>query len=324
VSIFFRIYCRKPTSAAMASSFPRRALGLTGFARAVVFNPPTKEKPEACEHVAGLSSTLLKAAKAAKAKFLDGLSVDLREVEFIASQLASIPEDQLVPRLLVAAAPVSSPELEDVADVLPELLAFWLNVYNALVIHATIRTCQDAGLRYHQHLMVREQLDGHFYKKASYRIAGHVFTLEDIEHGVLRGNRASPSLLNGGAGGLGHFLPWDKRRRFKFGKLDIRIHFALNCGATSCPSIRSYTPEEVNKQLENAAKTFFDTGGIRLEEDTVIVSPIIMWFSRDFGYTTSSRLATVLPFVDPHLRDAIAAVAHQHGLKWGEYDWTFG
>jgi len=28
---------------------------------------------------------------------------------------------------------------------------------------------------------------------------------------------------------------------------------------------------------------------------------------------SAARLATVLPFVDPHLRDAIAAVAHQHG-----------
>jgi hypothetical protein len=309
--------------AALSSSLPRRALALAGFARGVVYNPSTTDIPEASGCVAALSGALLKSAKAAKADFLDGRPVDFREVEKLATQLATIPEERLVPGFLVAASSTAIPESEVVA-VPPELLAFWLNVYNALVIHATIRICQDAGMRYHQQLSVRELLDGHFFKKASYRIAGRVFTLEDIEHGVLRGNRASPSLLNGGTGGLGQFYPWDDRRMFTFGKVDIRIHFALNCGARSCPAIRAYTPEKVHSQLDIAAQTFFKTGGIRLEGDTVILSPIIMWFSWDFGYTTNSRLAAVLPFVDPHLRDAIAAVAHQHGLTWGDYDWTFG
>lgn len=38
--------------------------------------------------------------------------------------------------------------------------------------------------------------------------------------------------------------------------MDKRIHFALNCGARSCPPIRVYTPEELEEGLDAAAAAF--------------------------------------------------------------------
>lgn len=38
--------------------------------------------------------------------------------------------------------------------------------------------------------------------------------------------------------------------------MDKRIHFALNCGAKSCPPIKVYTPETLEEGLQSAAATF--------------------------------------------------------------------
>ena len=38
--------------------------------------------------------------------------------------------------------------------------------------------------------------------------------------------------------------------------VDPRIHFALNCGAASCPPIRVYTPERLEFGLAAAASAF--------------------------------------------------------------------
>jgi hypothetical protein len=79
-----------------------------------------------------------------------------------------------------------------------------------------------------------------FWKIHCYNIGGAVYSLDDIEHGVLRANRGHPA-----AGGRPQFGPEDPRRRgLVVQELDPRIHFALNCGARSCPPIRVYTEEK--------------------------------------------------------------------------------
>lgn len=55
-----------------------------------------------------------------------------------------------------------------------ERKAFFLNIYNALVIHG-----------YTQHGLPKDKVG--FYRRTSYRIGGQVYSLDDIEHGVLRG-----------------------------------------------------------------------------------------------------------------------------------------
>ena len=39
-------------------------------------------------------------------------------------------------------------------------------------------------------------------------------------------------------------------------ELDPRIHFTLNCGATSCPPIRVYSAPNLDSQLNRAAASF--------------------------------------------------------------------
>ena len=76
-----------------------------------------------------------------------------------------------------------------------------------------------------------------FWDRFCYNIGGHIYSLDDIEHGALRDNQGHPS------SGKPRFDEGDPRIRAVCSPLDPRLHFALNCGARSCPPIRVYLEE---------------------------------------------------------------------------------
>ena len=54
-----------------------------------------------------------------------------------------------------------------------------------------------------------------------------------------------------------HHPPWQVVE-----PLDPRIHFALVCGAKSCPPIRVYTPASLEAGLEAAAQAFCSSASL--------------------------------------------------------------
>ncbi|KAL9979374.1 hypothetical protein ACROYT_G017028 [Oculina patagonica] len=123
-----------------------------------------------------------------------------------------------------------------------EKIAFFLNIYNSLTIHG-LAMC-ESGLP--NSVLEIEN----FWRRMSYNIGGYTFSLDDIEHGILRGNRPHPS------GGKPLFADGDPRLRFTVSEVDPRIHFALVCGAKSCPAIRVFSAENLERGLDAAAKSF--------------------------------------------------------------------
>jgi Protein of unknown function, DUF547 len=127
-------------------------------------------------------------------------------------------------------------------------MAFFINVYNALIVHATVAHGVPAN--------VVERLK--FFKKANYVIGGARFSADDIEHGVLRSNAVAPGSL---AALLRlpkmfqkpQFPKGDIRASLAISPLDPRIHFALVCGAKSCPPIKLYTPDNLDEGLQARA-----------------------------------------------------------------------
>jgi hypothetical protein len=116
-----------------------------------------------------------------------------------------------------------------------------------------------------------------FFRRVRYGVAGRVLSLHDIEHGILRGNRPPPF------GFAPPFLPWDPRRAWAL-PLDPRVHFALNCGAASCPPIRFYEPAKLGEQLDLATRGFL-VAETSLDEGRKLahVSKILQWYRADFG-----------------------------------------
>jgi hypothetical protein len=187
--------------------------------------------------------------------------------------------------------------------------AFWINLYNALVMDAVI----DLGIR-------RSVTEGWlgmltFFRRAAYSVNGRRVSLDDIEHGILRGNRGNPYIP-----GV-HFPSGDRRLEWAL-SLDPRIHFALNCGGRSCPPIRSYSPERLDEQLDIAARSFVDSTVVtRPESDEVLLSKIFQWYEKDFGGRESlvDFLIEYLP--EDERRDYLVEARGEYRLKFMPYDW---
>ena len=71
----------------------------------------------------------------------------------------------------------------------------------------------------------------------SYVIGGLVYSLNDMENGVLRANRKPLGALRR------PFSRSDMRLQIALKECDPRIHFALVCGGKSCPPVKTYTAE---------------------------------------------------------------------------------
>jgi Protein of unknown function, DUF547 len=141
--------------------------------------------------------------------------------------------------------------------------AFWVNLYNTLTLHAMYAANVETSVL---------EKPG-FFNRFAYRVSGLEFTLNDIEHGVLRGNRGAFLMQK-------PFSATDPRLKFVL-PLDPRIHFALNCGAVSCPPIRAYETAKLEAQLELAAQSYLSTA--RTEGNTVWLPRILSYYAADFG-----------------------------------------
>jgi len=148
--------------------------------------------------------------------------------------------------------------------------AFWINIYNAF--YQILR--KERGL-------VKPAI----FKDRVVKIAEHDFSLDDIEHGILRKGKHKYSkgyLVN----------PFSSKliKNLEVDDLDYRIHFALNCGAKSCPPIAFYNADRLADQLKMATHSFLESESeVDIENKTLLVSTLFSWFSADFGGKSGVR-----------------------------------
>jgi len=189
-----------------------------------------------------------------------------------------------------------------------EKLAFWINLYNVIVIHGVI----ELGIKD----SVKEV--GNFFRRIQYNIGGMLFCPDDIEHGILRGN----SRLTKSSSKL--FKKKDQRLNFLITPVDPRIHFALVCASSSCPPIDVYTAENLDKELSIAGKTFLNAGGLVLDQkrNRVSLSKIFKWYGQDFGKTLAERLEFIAPYLySKEDREFIEHNSSTIEVSYQDYDW---
>jgi hypothetical protein len=184
-------------------------------------------------------------------------------------------------------------------------IAFWLNVYNALILHClALRPLRGSLLR---HLRL--------FDRIAYRVGGEDYPLNLIEHGLLRRNARPPYRPRR--------LPRanDPRLAAAPARLDPRIHFALNCGAVSCPPIRSYAGGGLDEQLELATRSYL-RAETRLDpvRRRLKLPRLMRLYRADFG-TRDEQLALAAR----HLRDVedwLEPGRSRLKIGYGRFDWT--
>ncbi|XP_038690649.1 uncharacterized protein LOC119989280 isoform X2 [Tripterygium wilfordii] len=130
-----------------------------------------------------------------------------------------------------------------------EKLAFFLNLHNAMVIHAVIRIGRPEGVNDSRS----------FFSDFQYIVGGYPYSLNTIKNGILRSNRRAPYSL------VKPFGTGDRRLEIALPKVNPLIHFGLCNGTRSSPIVRFFTPQGIEPELRYAARDFFQRS--RMEVD---------------------------------------------------------
>ncbi|ONK57207.1 uncharacterized protein A4U43_C10F17700 [Asparagus officinalis] len=190
-----------------------------------------------------------------------------------------------------------------------ETMAFFLNLYNAMVIHAVIRVGKPG-------VMDRRA----FFNDFQYVVGGYPYSLSTIKNGILRSNRRQPYTFSK------PFSAGDKRLELALPKLNPLIHFGL-CNATqSCPYVRFFSSQSVELELRDAAREFFNNGGIEIDlsKRTVYLTKIMKWYDSDFGQQ-EEMLRWIMGFCDSTITGYLTYLINDGDsvdVAYQKFDWS--
>jgi hypothetical protein len=200
---------------------------------------------------------------------------------------ASLRADADWPRLIASLAGARAADLATRS----ERLAFWINAYNVLAIDVVLR---------HDPVESIKDVGGWLtpvWRLPAGRAGGRAVTLHEVEHEILRP--------------LG----------------EPRIHAAIVCASTSCPSLRRepFSAEALDAQLEAGMRAFLadPRKGLAVDRGAGVLrlSKIFDWFEEDFAsqggvrrYVTSRAPDDERAWLEPRARDV--------RLEWLDYDWS--
>ena len=161
--------------------------------------------------------------------------------------------------------------------------AFWINAYNAY----TIKLILD---NYPIKSITKIKKKGkNAWKIPFAKVGGKTYTLDHIEHNILR------------------------KKLF-----DPRIHVGVNCASGSCPKLhnKAFTADNVNSELESLMKQFInDPKRNKLsKKSTIQISEIFNWFKGDF-----TKEGTVVDYINKYANEKVASDAKVRNLP---YDWN--
>jgi hypothetical protein len=169
---------------------------------------------------------------------------------------------------------------------IPAQTAFWINLYNACVLRDALEL----------------ELDD-FFERPRVRVAAHAWSLDDIAHGLLRGNAPR---YDGGA----PMKKSDPRLGFTPLTFDERTHFALYSAAPASPPLRVFHGDKLDRELEDATRDYL-LANVRVEDELfrakLRLPRMFDWYADDFGDERG-----VLEFVLARLEDAAAELVDRH------------
>lgn len=173
-----------------------------------------------------------------------------------------------------------------------EKLAYWINAYNAFTVKLIVDNYPLESIKDLNPTIAIPTVSTVWTKKW-FQIGGEDFSLDRIEHKILRKEFEEP-----------------------------RIHFAVNCASFSCPPLRNeaFVAEKVDQQLDEQARAFINDGvRNKISKDRVEISQIFSWFKGDF--TNGQSLIEFLNKYSKVKIDGKAEVDHID-YEWALNEWN--
>ncbi|KAJ0987141.1 hypothetical protein J5N97_005497 [Dioscorea zingiberensis] len=164
-------------------------------------------------------------------------------------------------------------------------LAFWINIHNALVMHAFLAY----GL--HQNLMKNT----FSILKAAYDIGGHSVNAYEIQSSILRCQSHRPALwLRALYSPTMNFKKGNGKHSYTLNHPEPLAHFALSSGAYSDPAVRVYTAKNVLQELELAKDEFIQANMSIKKESKIILPKILYYYAKDASLELSELLKMII------------------------------
>ncbi|KAJ8621229.1 hypothetical protein MRB53_029758 [Persea americana] len=127
-----------------------------------------------------------------------------------------------------------------------EKLAFWINLYNALIMHAYLAYGVPKSEIKLFSLM----------QKAAYTVGGHSFSAADIEYIILKMKPPVHRPQIALALALHKFKVSEEQRKYSIDSPEPLVAFALSCGMYSSPAVRIFMANNVNEELHDCLKDY--------------------------------------------------------------------
>lgn len=204
-----------------------------------------------------------------------------------------------------------------------EKLAFWINVHNAMMMHAHI----EYGIPQSNSKRI-------LLTKVSYIVSGQRVNAELIEYQILccRAHSSGQWLR------LLLHPKWKSGRDrdeelqgFAVDRPEPLVHFALSSGSYSDPVVRLYSPKSLFQQLEAAKEEHIRANvavGVRGRGQRKIILPrALELYARDAGLGAQEVVAAVECHLPEGLRDAVRRSQQQAGraraVEWKPHNLAF-
>ncbi|XP_019251845.1 PREDICTED: uncharacterized protein LOC109230763 isoform X2 [Nicotiana attenuata] len=191
-----------------------------------------------------------------------------------------------------------------------EKLAFWINVHNALVMHAFL-----------VHGIPRSNLKrASLLLKAAYNIGGNTVSVDMIQNSILRCQLPRPGQwLQSLFFTKQRFKAGDARKGYALEHPDPRLRFALCSGNHSDPVLRLYTSKRVFEELE-VAKDEYIQANVRVHKEQKLVLPKnVESYIKEVNLCPSGLFETIEQALPSYLRKEIQQ-PEQRKL-WKKIDW---
>ena len=158
-----------------------------------------------------------------------------------------------------------------------EKMAYWINAYNAFTIKLIIDHYPISSIK-----EIENPWDIKFIE-----LGVDIFSLNDIENKILRKME------------------------------DPRIHFGIVCASFSCPKLQNeaFIASKLDQQLNDATKRFLaDPDRNNLSENSIEISKIFKWFSKDF-----KKEGSIIDFLNKYSEIKISQNAKK---TYKDYNWN--
>ncbi|KAL8044361.1 hypothetical protein ABFX02_08G041600 [Erythranthe guttata] len=198
-----------------------------------------------------------------------------------------------------------------------EKLAFWINVHNALIMHAFLAYGIPQNNMKRMFLLL----------KAAYNVGGQIVSADVIQSSILGCKMSRPGqwlrfLLTSKS----KFKASEERQSYGIERAEPLLYFALSSGSHSDPAVRIFTPKRVLQELEAAKEDYIRaTFGVR-KDYKILLPKIVDSFAKDSGLCNAGLFEMIQKSLPDSFRKSIKKcqqAKNKKNVEWVPHNFTF-